>query len=86
MLRKLVMIGVVFLFVVALGTACTGDEDSKGPYIGNTETNKYHVSSCSYLPDSNHRVSLENCGAASSGGYSPCGHCEPCGGKSLTAP
>lgn len=46
-------------------------------YIGNSKTKKFHRSSCSYLPDASNQVSLDTRDDAVSGGYSPCGHCNP---------
>ena len=85
MMRKLIIVSVALLFLVTLAASCSDDKNNE-PLIGNLETKKFHYSDCSYLPDSTNRTSLADCDAASSGGYSPCGHCEPCGGKSVTAP
>lgn len=47
-----------------------------GQYIGNPTTKKYHLPSCSYLPDEENRIYLTLISAASQG-YSPCKHCCP---------
>ena len=43
--------------------------------IGNKSTKKYHVRTCSYLPDAKNQVSFSSFAAAERAGYSPCGHC-----------
>lgn len=51
-------------------------ENSDG-YIGNASTKKFHVPSCSYLPDSSNRTYFDTRDEALGAGYSPCGHCHP---------
>lgn len=46
-------------------------------YIGNKKTKKYHLSTCSYLPDKENQVVFSSASAAESSGYDPCGHCNP---------
>ena len=48
-----------------------------GLYIGNVNTQKFHVTSCSYLPDPVNRVYFGSREDAVNAGYSPCGHCDP---------
>lgn len=51
--------------------------ESSGGYIGNTESKKFHESSCSYLPDPSNRTYFDTRDEALNSGYSPCGHCHP---------
>lgn len=44
-------------------------------YIGNASTGKFHVSSCSYLPNQENQVVLSSYDAALAAGYTPCDHC-----------
>lgn len=46
-------------------------------YIGNKKTKKYHLSTCSYLPDKWNQVSFDSSAEAESQGYKPCSHCNP---------
>ena len=46
-------------------------------YIGNAKSKKFHKSTCSYLPDKSNQVALKTRDDAISGGYDPCGHCNP---------
>lgn len=46
-------------------------------YIGNTKTKKFHLPSCSYLPDQNHQETFDSRDEAIAAGYTPCGHCKP---------
>lgn len=46
-------------------------------YIGNTKTKKFHLPSCSYLPDQNHQATFDSRDEAIAAGYTPCGHCKP---------
>lgn len=63
----------------------TSNYSSNGPranpiaetYIGNRKTGIFHVSSCSYLPDSEHQVAFDSYDEAASNGFKPCGHCSP---------
>ena len=50
---------------------CLKNYTSSGStYIANGESKVYHLSSCSYLPDSANRIYIQN-----TSGYTPCGHC-----------
>jgi cytidine deaminase len=48
----------------------SGGSTSTVMYILNTETGKYHLSTCSYLPVASKQEIIYN-----TAGYSPCGHC-----------
>ena len=73
----------LLLLVLILGAASscsdTAGPASGGPFIGNSETRKFHLPSCTRLPTVN-RIGLSDCDAVISGGFSPCAYCEPsCG-------
>ena len=44
-------------------------------YIGNASTGKFHLSSCSYLPNQENQVVLSSYDAAIAAGYTPCNYC-----------
>lgn len=46
-------------------------------YIGNVNSKKYHLPSCSGLPKEENRVYFTTTDAAETAGYSPCGNCHP---------
>ena len=46
-------------------------------YIGNINSKKYHLPSCSGLPNEENRVYFTTIDAAETAGYSPCGNCHP---------
>lgn len=46
-------------------------------YIGNINSKKYHLPSCSGLPNEENRVYFTTTDAAEAAGYSPCGNCHP---------
>ena len=46
-------------------------------YIGNRNTEKFHRTDCSKLPDEENRVIFDSRQAAVDAGYSPCGICKP---------
>lgn len=46
-------------------------------YIGNKNTHKFHLSTCSYLPEKQNRIAFDSYDEAISNGYDPCGHCNP---------
>ena len=46
-------------------------------YIGNINSKKYHLPSCSGLPNEENRVYFKTIDAAEAAGYSPCGNCHP---------
>jgi methylphosphotriester-DNA--protein-cysteine methyltransferase len=46
-------------------------------YTGNRNTKKFHLPSCSYLPDPENRVYFTTREQAINAGYTPCGHCRP---------
>lgn len=59
------------------GTGSSRDTPIADTYIGNTKTKKFHLPSCSYLPDQNHQTSFDSRDDAIAAGYTPCGHCKP---------
>lgn len=62
-------------------TGRTSREGSPEPisdtYIGNRKSKKFHLPSCSYLPDQYNQVELDSREEAIEKGYTPCGHCNP---------
>ncbi|RHP85010.1 Ada metal-binding domain-containing protein [Roseburia sp. AM59-24XD] len=46
-------------------------------YIGNINSKKFHLPSCSGLPYEKNRVYFKSIAAAHKAGYSPCGLCHP---------
>lgn len=46
-------------------------------YIGNKNTHKFHLSTCSYLPEKQNRIAFDSYDEAISNGYDPCLHCNP---------
>lgn len=46
-------------------------------YIGNINSKKFHLPSCSGLPDEKNRVYFMSVEAAENAGYEPCGRCHP---------
>lgn len=59
------------------GTGTPRDTAISDGYIGNKKTKKYHLSTCSYLPDKWNQVSFDSSTEAESQGYKPCSHCNP---------
>lgn len=59
------------------GTGSTRDAPIADTYIGNTKTKKFHLPSCSYLPDQDHQATFDSRDEAIAAGYTPCGHCKP---------
>lgn len=59
------------------GTGATRDTPVADTYIGNKSSKKFHLPTCSYLPDQNNQVTFESREEAIAAGYSPCGHCHP---------
>lgn len=59
------------------GTGSTRDTPVADTYIGNKSSKKFHLPSCSYLPDQNNQVTFDSREDALAAGYSPCGHCHP---------
>lgn len=59
------------------GTGTPRDTAISDGYIGNKKTKKYHLSTCSYLPDKWNQVSFDSSAEAESQGYKPCSHCNP---------
>jgi len=54
----------------------SGGSDSTQYFIGNTETKKFHLPTCSYLPAaSKQNVMYDYWWIINIAGYSPCGHC-----------
>lgn len=50
-------------------------EDAK--YIGNVNSKKYHLPSCSGLPEEKNRIYFMSVEKAEAAGYDPCGRCNP---------
>lgn len=59
------------------GTGATRDTPVANTYIGNKSSKKFHLPTCSYLPDQNNQVTFDSRDDALAAGYSPCGHCHP---------
>lgn len=59
------------------GTGPTRDTAVADTYIGNSESKKFHLPTCSYLPDAEHQVTFDSRDDAIAAGYEPCGHCKP---------
>jgi len=59
------------------GTGSTCDTPVADTYIGNKSSKKFHLPTCSYLPDRDHQVTFDSREDAIAAGYSPCGHCHP---------
>ena len=55
----------------------TRDEPTTDSYIGNKNSKKFHLPTCSYLPDIGNRVYFDTRDDALAAGYDPCGHCHP---------
>lgn len=53
------------------------EEVEKAEYIGNKNTQKFHLLDCSFLPALENRVYFEYRTQAIEGGFSPCQHCNP---------
>lgn len=53
------------------------DDQQEANYIGNANSKKYHLPSCSGLPDEKNRVYFMSVDAAERAGYEPCGRCHP---------
>lgn len=53
------------------------DTPISNSYIGNKNSHKFHLPTCSYLPDQGNQVIFDSRDEAISAGYSPCGHCKP---------
>lgn len=51
------------------------DEDAA--YIGNINSKKFHLPSCSSLPEEQNAIYFASCEEALSQGYEPCGKCHP---------
>jgi len=63
----------------AVAPATPGPSTSGATYIGNRNTMKFHIPSCSSVGDMNpdNKVALSSRSKAISGGYVPCGRCRP---------
>jgi hypothetical protein len=46
-------------------------------YIGSADTKKFHLPTCSYLPDPQNQLTFASREDALAAGYAPCGHCHP---------
>lgn len=53
------------------------ENQEEANYIGNVNSKKYHLPSCSGLPYEENRVYFMSIDAAESAGYEPCGRCHP---------
>jgi len=63
---------------VSTGSSSTTTTPSgSGSYIGNRNTHKFHLPTCSYLPDLKNRVYFNTRGEAIAAGYVPCKKCNP---------
>ncbi len=51
--------------------------NTKGKYIGNVKSKKYHLEDCGSLPDEANRIYFKSKKEAKDAGYSACGNCEP---------
>jgi len=72
----IVIVGTVNLAGCSDSTDPEGGGGSGGPFVGNTETKKYHTTGCSRRPTVN-ATSLSDCDAVREGGYSACAYCRP---------
>lgn len=59
------------------GTGPTRDTAIANTYIGNTSSKKFHLPTCSYLPDAANQITFDSRDEAIAAGYEPCGHCHP---------
>lgn len=59
------------------GTSSTRDTPIADTYIGNASSKKFHLPTCSYLPDKSNQVTFDSREDAIAAGYIPCGHCHP---------
>jgi hypothetical protein len=59
------------------GTGSTRAAPIADTYIGNKNTHKYHLPTCSYLPDQKNQVLFDSAAEAEASGYTPCGRCHP---------
>ena len=46
-------------------------------YLGSKSSKKFHLPTCSYLPDQVNQVTFSSREDALNAGYTPCGHCNP---------
>lgn len=46
-------------------------------YIGNKQTKKYHLPSCSYLPSEDQAIRISRLSLYQYSDYTPCKHCNP---------
>ena len=53
------------------------EEPEEANYIGNVNSKKYHLPSCSGLPQEENRSYFKTKDAAEKAGYEPCGNCRP---------
>lgn len=59
------------------GNGSTRDTPIADAYIGNRSSKKFHLPSCSYLPNQSNQVTFDSRSEAIEAGYQPCGHCHP---------
>lgn len=50
---------------------------TKGEFIGNVNSKKFHEKDCGSVPDEENRVYFNTAEEAESAGYEPCGNCKP---------
>lgn len=55
----------------------TNEPDDVGEYIGNKNSQKFHLPTCKNLPAEKNRVYLSSRQEAIDGGFDPCGNCNP---------
>ena len=53
------------------------DTKTKGAYIGNVNSKKFHEKDCGSVPDEENRVYFNTADDAEDAGYNPCGNCNP---------
>lgn len=58
-------------------SGATRDDPVEDAYIGNKNSKKFHLPSCSYLPNQSNQIVFDSREEAIAAGYDPCGHCHP---------
>lgn len=59
------------------GTGTSRDDPIADTYIGNKNSHKFHLPTCSWLPDTKNQVTFDSREDAISAGYVPCKRCNP---------
>lgn len=59
------------------GTGTPRDDPIADTYIGNKNSHKFHLPTCSWLPDTKNQVTFDSREDAISAGYVPCKRCNP---------